>query len=295
MDNDTFGAPVPGTTPQPTPNPVPTPQQEPIAPAEPSAVPVTESAAPVATPADPGAPVIAATPEPSDNPFEKPANAPFEQPTAAVPADLAAATPAPEPAPAQEPASAPESATTPVSEAAPAASPVTASAAPVASPADPGAPTAVPTTIGDNHVPASDKKKTTMIIGIIAGVVVLVAVALILTFFVFGRKTLSCTQEDSLTGAKYNETIEASFLFDEITDAKSHGSITADNEITDDQIEILRDSLNKQDDYTNTKLERSGSNSVTFSAEVKKSVFKGDKTTYDEAKKTLESRGFVCK
>ena len=295
MDNDTFGAPVPGAAPQPTPNPVPTPQQEPIAPAEPSAVPVTESAAPVATPADPGAPTIAATPEPSDNPFDQPANAPFEQPTAAVPADLANAAPAPEAAPVAAPAPAPASVATPVAEAAPAAAPVTASAAPVTSPADPNAPTTVPTTVGDNHIPVSGKNKTGMIIGIAVGAVVLIAVVLILVFFVFGRKTLSCTIEDSMSGAKYQETIEASFLFDKVTDVKSSGTVTADFDLTDGQVDILRDSISKEDDYINAKLERASSNSVKFSAEVKKSALKGDDTTYKDAKETLEARKYVCK
>ena len=279
MDNDSFGAPVPGTTPQPTPNPVPVPQQDPIAPAEPAAAPVTESAAPVATPADPGAPVISATPELSGNPFVNPANAPFEQPTAEAPADLATA----------------PAAATSVAEATPAPAAVTASAAPVTSPADPGAPTTVPTTIGDNHVPAGDKKKIGLIIGIIVSVVVLVAVALILTFFVFGRKTLSCTQEESAFGTKYTQTIEATFMFGKISAASAHGTVTAPSDITDDQINTIRESFQKQEDYTNTKLERASSNSVSFSADVKKSVFKGDDTTFDEAKKILQDGGFTCK
>ena len=52
MDNDTFGAAVPGTTPTPQPNP------NPIAPAEPSPAAPTSPAAPVATPADPGVPTV---------------------------------------------------------------------------------------------------------------------------------------------------------------------------------------------------------------------------------------------
>ena len=282
MNNDPFGVPVPGAAPAPQPTPQPTPQPEPVAPVNP------------------------------DNPFSTPAAQPFAQPTAAVPADLAQAAPvstpepAPEPmpaAPAPEPmptAPAPEPMPTPatptVAEADPAPAPIVGSAAPVASPADPGSPTAVPTVVGDNHVPeANPKKNTRLIVGILAGVIVLVILILFLTFTVFGRKTLSCEKSEDAYGVNTADKVEASFLFDKVQSIKFSETVIIEDGISDEQIESAKDQLSDDEDYTNVKVSRINENTAEISAELKKSAIKGDDTSYEDAKSYLKEVGYTCK
>ena len=169
-DNSTPSAtPSEGPSQRPTASPVPTPQQSPITPATPSTQPVSESAAPVSTPADPNAPVITASSEidPNANPFDNPVNAPFEQPTAPVPADLVDTTPS-----------------SSISEATPSNQAVTGNAAPVSTPADPNIPTAVPAVADSNYHPVTKKNKTGLIVGVIAAIIIVIG-AVLLAIFVF--------------------------------------------------------------------------------------------------------------
>lgn len=151
---------------QPT-NPTPTPAPEPT-PAEPVAeAPVNETVneTPVETPAEPAAePVAEPVAEPAVEP-EVPAEAPAEEPVA-TPVEAEAPTEAP-----SEPVEAPVE--TPVAE--PAAAPVIENAAPAEPPVMPGfiTPSAAPAPAA----PAAPAKKsnTTLILGIILGVVVVAA------------------------------------------------------------------------------------------------------------------------
>ena len=321
MNNDTFDAAVPGTTPTSQPNPNPTP----IAPAEPSPVAPTSPAAPVATPADPGVPTVptagAATipvadtmPEPTpiateavadstaaiqpmgrptaeelaSNPFERPGADPFTQPTTAFPAELAntepevSETPKTEEEPTIIAAKNQTTTTSTISEASPTTDAIKTAAAPVDTPADPNAPT-VPTTIGDNHVPEKEhKKKQIILIAAVVSAIAVISLIIVLYIFVFSVKTLSC--EKTQGGQEMKVTVN--FRNNEAQNAKFFYTYKSDSKISDLEYNTIKEMAESyKSDYENVKVEKTNDNAVTVEMEAQRKLFVEKGKTYDEIKK----------
>ena len=199
--------------------------------------------------------------------------------------------PTPNPAPAPEPTPEP---------AAPAAEPAPAPAAePVPAPAP--APTTEPAPVvpmANGPAPANGGKKTGLIVGIAVGAVALIAIIVVVLIFVLGGgKTLSCerTEKNEYSDTSMTYELTAKFKSDEVTNLHMRVIMTAPEDITDDQVETVKNFYNSQNDedkeYEELEVEKTGDRELTIRANYKvdKFITKYKAKTYEEVKKYFES------
>jgi hypothetical protein len=228
------------------------------------------------------------TPQPTPEPTPEPTPAPAEEPVA-------------EPAPATEP--------TPATEPAPAPAPAPEQPLFANNPA--------PAPAADN---APKKSNTGLIIGIIAGIVV-IATILIVVFAVIipnaskgdgdkkenensktekeekkdDIKTLVCTTEQSNSYVKMNGEVTATYTNGKLTKFTMKETDYRESGISDEEVEAAKKNADDER-YRSYKVTRKGADTVVIEAELDlESNEAKNITTYDEGKTFFEGKGLTCK
>ena len=162
----------------------------------------------------------------------------------------------------------------------------------------PVTPQNVPTTYGDNHVPAAKRNKTLIIvISIVAGFFAIAGIILAIVL-INGNKQLSCELNDSAGNITNHVEFNINFVFYRVDNAHIYQKITLPTKVSNLYVEQYRKALEAQDtenDFADLKVYSDGDRSIIAEGTAKVNRLTRRGKSIDEVKDLMKDEGYTCK